>query len=102
MMTTSNDPGVRGASGVLMRVVYLGLAVLGTVMPYAFLITHFRTEGPGPEAFVWAPVVSRTREGAPIHEGAPLTQNQTHASAGTLSLGVASSQRPFQRASTAG
>ncbi len=37
-----------------MRTVYLALAILGTVVPYGFFITHFQTDGLGLGAFVQA------------------------------------------------
>ena len=37
-----------------MRTVYLALAILGTVVPYGFFITHFQTDGLGLGTFVQA------------------------------------------------
>ncbi len=37
-----------------MKTVYLALAVLGTVVPYAFFIAHFQADGLGLGAFVQA------------------------------------------------
>lgn len=37
-----------------MKYVYLALAVLGTVVPYAFFISHFQSEGLGLGTFVRA------------------------------------------------
>ena len=43
--------------GGTMRTVHLALAILGTVVPYVFLISHFQTEGLGLGTFAQAPYV---------------------------------------------